>query len=60
MEKQQEAMLRSKYPQLNRAPGGGSALLHKRLHKGVSSIAMIPFFLNFADSHLLYLDFTTI
>ena len=52
MEKQQEAMLRSKYPQLNRAPGGGSALLHKRLHKGVSIIAMIPFFIiNFVDNH---------
>ncbi|XP_067928836.1 cAMP-regulated phosphoprotein 19-like [Watersipora subatra] len=33
MEKQQEAILKSKYPQINRAPGGGSALLHKRLHK---------------------------
>lgn len=41
MEKQQEAMLKSKYPQLNRAPGGGSALLHKRLHKGVSAHILV-------------------
>lgn len=34
VEKQQEVMLKNKYPGLNRGPGGGSALLHKRLHKG--------------------------
>jgi len=38
--------LKKKYPQLNRAPGGGSALLHKRIHKGVSVCGMFQNLLN--------------
>ena len=37
--KEQEAKLRSKFPGLGGRPGGGgSALLQKRLSKGVSSV----------------------
>jgi len=35
IEKEQEAKLKAKYGALVKKPGGGSALLQKRLNKGV-------------------------
>ena len=55
IEKREEAKLKSMYPQLNRAPGGGSALLHKRLQHKVCIQSYIISSLLYLCRHCVYI-----